>query len=125
MKKSINIIYVTIAILSLTTITSCKLMTSYQGNYGQINQTQVVLANSNFKILGSFNGVATAEKKKLTIEDEEGIVSTAKANLLKNARKAGVDLTGSRTLINVTVDLIQNKKMVTATVSGEIIEFTK
>ncbi len=124
MKKSINIICVTIAILSLTTITSCKL-TSYQGNYGQVNQTQVVLANSNFKILGSFKGVATAKKIKLTIKDEEGIISKAKANLLENAKTAGVSLTGSRTLINVTVDLIQNKKMVTATVSAEIIEFTK
>lgn len=117
-------IYFTFAIIVIGLLTSCKL-TSYQGNYGQVNQTQVVLTNTNFKILGSFKGVATAKKVKMSIRDEEGLVSKAKTNLLENAKTAGVTLTGSRTLINVTVDLIQNKKMATATVSAEIIEFTK
>jgi hypothetical protein len=120
MKKN----YFTLAIIVIGLLSSCKL-TSYQGNYGQVNQTQVLLTNSNFKILGSFKGVAAAKKIKMSIKDEEGIVSKAKANLLENAKTAGVTLTGSRTLINVTVDLIQNKKMVTATVSAEIVEFTK
>jgi hypothetical protein len=120
MKKN----YFTFALIVIGLLSSCKL-TSYQGNYGQLNQTQVLLTNSNFKILGSFKGVATAKKIKMSIKDEEGVVSRAKANLLENAKTAGVTLTGSRTLINVSVDLIQNKKMVTATVSAEIVEFTK
>ena len=113
-----------IAFLSCVALTSCK-VTNYQGNYGHINQSQVVLSGANFNVLGSFKGIASAKKAKLSIRDEEGIVARAKANLIENAKKQGVSLTGSRTLINVTVDLIQNPKMVTATVTAEIIEFTK
>jgi len=120
MKKSIF----GISLISLSLVCSCKI-TSYQGNYGQINQSQVVLSGANFKVLGSFKGVASAKKAKISIKNEEGIVALAKANLIENAKSQGVSLTGSRTLINVSVDLIQNPKMVTATISAEIIEFTK
>ena len=115
-------LYFSIIVVGL--LTSCKVST-YQGNYGQVNQTQVLLSGANFKVLGSFKGIATAKKLKMTIRDMEGLVSTAKTNLLTNAKSAGVDLTGSRTLVNVCVDVIQNRKMVTVTVSAEIIEFTK
>lgn len=119
-----NKLIIGISLTSVVLLSSCKL-TSYQGNYGQLNQSQVVLSGANFKVLGSFKGVASAKKSKISIKNEEGIVALAKANLLENAKSQGVILTGSRTLINVTVDLIQNPKMVTATVSAEIIEFTK
>jgi hypothetical protein len=115
-------IYLTVIILAL--LASCR-PTLYLGNYGQVNQTQVVLSGANFKVLGSFKGIATEKKMKLSVKDQEGLVSKAKANLLINAKAAGVELTGSRTLINVCVDVIQNSKMVTATISAEIIEFTK
>lgn len=111
-------------VISIALLNSCKL-TTYQGNYGQLNQTQVVLNTANFKVLGSFKGIASSKKAKLSIRDERGIISKAKEDLIENAKKAGVTLTGSRTLINVSVDIIQNTKMVTATVSAEIIEFVK
>ena len=114
-------IYLAIFILSL--ISSCK-STSYLGNYGQLNQTQVILSNANFKILGSFKGIATEKKKKMSIRDLEGLISRAKTNLLLSAKSVGVELIGSRTLVNVCVDVIQNRKMITVTISGEIIEFT-
>lgn len=115
-------IYFAIGIISL--LASCK-PTLYLGNYGQVNQTQVVLSEANFKVLGSFKGIATEKNMQLSVKDMEGLISKAKSNLLANAKSAGVELTGSRTLINVCVDVIQNRRMVTATVSGEIIEFTK
>lgn len=120
MKKSI----IGISILTIIVLNSCKL-TRYEGHYGQINQSQVVLSSANFKVLGSFKGIASAKKSKLSIKNEEGIIAMAKANMIENAKNQGVILTGSRTFINVTVDLIQNPKMVTATVTAEIIEFTK
>lgn len=103
---------------------SCK-ATLYVGNYGQVNQTQVVLSGANFKVLGSFTGVATQKKFKMTVQDQQGLISVAKAKILANAKAAGVDLTGSRALVNVCVDVVQNSSKVTVTVSGEIIEFTK
>jgi hypothetical protein len=112
------------AIFLAVTLASCK-PTLYLGNYGQVNQTQVVLSASNFKVLGSFKGIATQKKFKVSVKDQEGLISQAKSNLLANAKTAGVELTGSRTLINVCVDVVQNKNKVTATVSAEIIEFTK
>lgn len=90
-----------------------------------MNQTQVVLSNSSFKVLGSFTGVATYKKKVVSVKQKEGIIAAAKANLLENAKAAGIELVGSRALVNITVDVIQNPRRVTATVSAEIIEFTK
>ncbi|MFM2207165.1 MAG: hypothetical protein RL213_1140 [Bacteroidota bacterium] len=113
-----------ISILLISSFSACK-RTFYIGNYGQGNQTQVVLSGSNFSILGSFKGIATEKKKKVSIRDVEGMISKAKNNLLANAKAAGVELKGSRTLANVSVDIIENRKMVTYTVAAEIIEFTK
>lgn len=103
---------------------SCK-PTFYAGTYGQANQTQVVLSGSNFKVLGSFKGVASEKKMQVSIKDSEGLISKAKTNLLANAKLAGVELTGSRTLVNASVDITQNQRMMTATMSAEIVEFTK
>ncbi len=108
----------------LFSLVSCK-QTLYMGDFGQTSQTQVVLSGANFKVLGSFKGVATFKKNVISIKDKEGAISMAKQNLLENAKQAGVELTGSRTLINITTDCVQNFKMVTITVSAEIIEFTK
>jgi hypothetical protein len=105
-------------------ITSCQ-VTSYTGSYGQINQSQVVLSEANFIVLGSFTGTATEKKYKMSVKDQEGLISLAKTTLLQNAAAAGAELKGSRALINVAVDIVQNKNVATVTVSGDIIEFTK
>lgn len=103
---------------------ACK-PTTYLGNFGQVNQTQVVLSNANFNVLGSFKGIATEKKMKLSVKNKEGLISQAKADLLANAKAQGVEMTGARTLTHVCVDVIANAKSVTATVSAEIIEFVK
>ena len=105
-------------------LSSCK-TTSYTGSLGQVTQTQVVLTGSNFKVLGSFSGTASEKIEVIGIKNRQGLVAQAKANMLANAKSAGVDLTGSRALVNVAVDVIQNKNRVTTTVSAEIIEFSK
>ena len=46
-------------------------------------------------------------------------------NLLANAKASGIELTGSRTLVNITTDLVQNKNRITVTLSADIIEFVK
>jgi hypothetical protein len=120
MKK--QYLFLTLAIILVTA--SCK-PTLYTGNYGQVNQTQVVLSNANFNVLGSFTGTAIAKKSVTTIKNKEGLISLAKKDLLANARNAGVELKGSRTLMNITTDVIQNEKHVKVVVCAEIIEFTR
>lgn len=105
-------------------LSSCK-QTSFAGGYGQLNQTQVVLSNANFKVLGSFAGTASMKKMLLGVKDKEGLIAQAKADLLAKAKAGGAELIGSRALINVTVDLVQNANRITATVSADVIEFTK
>ena len=101
----------------------CKSPSLYSGGYQQHNQTQTILSGSNFEVLGSFSGTATEKIMTGNITNKEGIVSQAKSNLLKEAKAAGVELVGSRTLVNVSVDIIETKKRITATMSAEIIEF--
>jgi hypothetical protein len=105
-------------------LSACK-PTLYLGNYGQVNQTQVVLSGNNFKVLGSFTGVASESKNVIGIKNKEGLIAQAKADLLAKAKSAGIELTGSRALVNVAVDVIQNDNRITTTVSAEIIEFNR
>lgn len=114
----------TLAAIFVTVLTSCK-PTVYLGSLGNVNQTQVILTKGNFKVLGSFSGTASSSKMLIGIKNKQGIVAEAKANLLENAKKGGAELTGSRTFINMTTDLVENADRVTATVSAEVIEFSK
>ena len=116
MKK---IIFIIILAVSLT---SCR-SSMHSGGYQQQNQTQTVLSSANFTVLGSFTGTATEKIMTGNITNKEGIVSQAKAKMLEKARTAGVELIGSRTLVNVSVDIIETKKRISATLSAEIIEF--
>ena len=121
MKKIILIICVIIG------MSSCKTI-QFGGSdsfYGQVNQTQVVLNGNNFRVLGSFTGNATSKKKLFNIKNRDGLVSEAKKEFLNNARAAGVELTGSRAIVNTSVDYMTNMDRITVTFSGEIIEFVK
>ncbi|EDM43183.1 hypothetical protein SCB49_11929 [unidentified eubacterium SCB49] len=117
-----HVLFSTLVLILLTA--SCK-PTLYTGNYGQVNETQIVLSNANFNVLGSFTGTAIAKKNVTTIKNKEGLIALAKKDLLANAKNAGVELKGSRTLMNITTDVIQNEKHVKVVVCAEIIEFTK
>ncbi len=110
-----------IGVVSL--LASCA--TSYEISSSSINQTHVELTSANFNNLGSYSGNVTEKKMKAGIKNMEGIISRAKKDLIENARKDGVELTGSRTLTNVSVDVMKNWRRMTVTISAEIIEFTK
>ncbi|WP_452228189.1 DUF6567 family protein [Lacinutrix sp. MEBiC02404] len=107
----------------ITLFASCKSASLHRGGYNQLNQTQTVLSSSNFNVLGSFSGTATEKIVTGNITNKEGIIAQAKAKLLENAKAAGITLTGSRALINVTIDVTETKKRINATISAEIIEF--
>jgi hypothetical protein len=117
MKKTIFILVIALA------LTSCKTSSIYSGGYQQQNQTQTVLSSSNFNVLGSFTGTATEKIMTGNITNKEGVISQAKAKMLEQAKAAGIELIGSRALVNVSVDLIETKKRISATMTAEIIEF--
>lgn len=107
--------------------TSC-LPVQYGGSnafYGQVNQTEIVLNQNNFNVLGSFSGRAVGNVNAFSVKDKNGLVSQAKQNFLDNAKAAGVTLTGGRAIVNSCVDYVTNGKKVAVTFSAEIIEFTK
>lgn len=118
MKRS----YIVLTLFAILITASCK-PTLYVGNYGEVNQTQVVLSNGNFNVLGSFTGTSMAKKNVTSIKNKSGLIALAKTDLLQNAKNAGVELTGSRTLINISTDIIQNDKHVKVVISADIIEF--
>lgn len=110
--------------LSLATfLTSCA--TIYEADYGNINQTEIVLTNANFNNLGNFHGSVTEKRTKVSIKNMEGLISRAKADLLLNAKNAGVEVKGSRMLVNISVDVMKNFRRITVTVNADVIEFTK
>ncbi|HMQ60781.1 MAG TPA: hypothetical protein PKE06_08935 [Flavilitoribacter sp.] len=113
-----------IGVFAILILNSCK-TTIYGGYIGQSVSTTIELSEANFKVLGSFTGSASARKAVWSIKDKTGVVSDAKNDLIANAKKAGIELTGARTLINITTDIIQNPNRITCTMSAEIIEFTK
>ena len=53
-------------------MTSCKVtyFDSNNAHYGQLNQTQVVLKENNFKVLGSFQGQYTTKVRLMNIKDK-------------------------------------------------------
>ncbi|WP_299838112.1 DUF6567 family protein [uncultured Tenacibaculum sp.] len=110
-----------LSVISLS-IFSCK-TSSYIPNVGQIHKTNVVLNKGNFEVLGSFSGTAYMKKKQFNFKNNEGILAMAKANLLENAKNKGIELKGSRALVNITTDIIEHSKKIKATITAEIIEF--
>ncbi|MFT6048460.1 DUF6567 family protein [Patiriisocius sp. Uisw_047] len=117
MKKIIFILVIS------AVFTSCKTSSLYSGGYQQQNQTQTILSSANFNVLGSFTGTASEKIMTGNISKKQGIISQAKEKMLEKAKKAGIELIGSRALVNVSVDLIETKNRISATMSAEIIEF--
>jgi hypothetical protein len=102
-------------------IQSCKPV-KYKAYFDKQNTTEVVLSQSNFKVLGHFTGKAIV-KKTTYFKGSEGLLAKAREDLLKNAEEAGYPLTGSRTLINISVDFIESKTKIKAVISADMIEF--
>lgn len=120
MKKS-TFLLVTVGLFVL--FSSCKptMYTTHTSN--EINSS-VILTKNNFKNLGTFSGLATARMNTIGVKNREGVISEARKNLLQNAKEAGVELTGSRTLVNMSIDAVSNSNRVTVTIVSDIIEFT-
>ena len=117
-----QLFYVTLLSVSLL---ACK-PTSFISSVGNVNSTEISLDQANFKVLGSYTGTYTTKKKLANIKNNIGLVSNAKLDLLKNAEADGVTLDGgARTLSNVVIDVVENNKRLTCTITAEIIEFTK
>ena len=114
----------TILICSLFFASCSKTIYTYTGIMGNNTQTEVILERNNFKTLGTFSGTITEKKLSRDKTNVEGIISQARKQMLENAKLAGVELTGSRTVTNVAVDMIQNEVRVIVTYSATIIEFT-
>jgi len=63
--------------------------------------------------------------KSAILKKTDGLVSMAKTDLYENAKAAGVEMNGSRTLINISVDIVENNYAAKCTISADIIEFIK
>ena len=117
-----------LVVVALCALSSCK-TTSYTSTLGNTVQTNVVLSQANFEVLGSFTGTASAKINRINIlktdssSDNIGLIAQAKENLMINMISKGYLMTGSRTLINVTIDQIENKDMIVITMSADLIEF--
>ncbi len=93
-----------------------------------LNQTQVVLSEANFKVVKNVS-TSVVYKKNLRF-DAEQLKQSAYAALVKEAK-----LTGSQTLINVTMEQVKRERLPfflgitkeenAIIVSGTVIEFTK
>lgn len=117
-----TVIKLVLIFFTLSVFAACK-ATVYTNSIGNTSNTVVKLEDANFKVLGSFVGTATAKRKIINIKEDSGLLVKAKKALLEEAKAAGVELTGARTLINVVVDIVENRRRVTCTMSAEIVEF--
>ena len=109
-------------LFALCGLSSCK-STFFTSTIGNAVQTTVVLSQPNFNMLGTFKGSASAKKSQVFIKGDSGLIAQAKENLIASMISKGFSMTGSRTLVNVTVDQIENENLVVVTMSADLIEF--
>lgn len=93
-------------------LSSCQL-TTYTGSFDQAGHTQVVLSEANFNTLGSFVGIASGKKYQLTVQGQEGLISLARRDLYSKVKERGIVMDGSKMLVNISIDVAQNKNRVT------------
>lgn len=121
MKK--QVLFVTIAIMSLLCLSSCaKGFYSHCTSNMNMNQTQVVLSQNNFRVVKTVH--ASVDFDNEPGFDEDLLEQSAYSALLKEAK-----LEGAQVLINVTVESVTRKSVFsnyyTVHVTGVVIEFTK
>lgn len=149
MKNTIKLII--IAILPLFIVFSCSstktvVATKVQSvsAYGKLNNTQVILSKPNFIVLGSYTGTSSLRKDYSTtttaVNDFSGRVvqrgskdditinyvgpvAEARLNLWDNAKKNGVDISGSVALMNVEISKVEDGVNANVTISADIIKF--
>jgi hypothetical protein len=120
MKKNITLF---ITVLIMLALSSCGIHSTLSSNQNQ-NQTQVVLARKNYKIIQKVTGSATNTSIFGIGGGMRALVSRARAKMLDN-----IDFAGSRAIINENIET--NDRIIffvntkTVTVSAYLIEFTE
>ena len=123
MKKFLSICAFVAATLSLT---GCFGISSLQSTNHNLTQTQVVLSENNFNVVGLAYGEATATYIcGFCAVSKEALRNNAIHEMSKNA-----NLTGSQTLTNVTVSssihmITPFWMQITYSATGNIVEFTE
>lgn len=102
-------------------LSSCLDPLVHTGQYGIKNKTEIEIGDSNFKTLGSFSGSSIQTLNYRF--DHPGLIAEARKDLWKNAKNAGINLNSSVCLYNVNVELINNKKLSTVTITADIVSF--
>ncbi len=127
--KKLSIVLTIFAGLFLASCSTGRYATNSQNL--NLNQTQVVLSEANFKVVKQVQTyVVYSQKLKF---DAQQLKQSAYAQLVKEA-----ELTGSQTIVNVTMEQVQREKMGLLSgflgfrkydnailVSGTVIEFIK
>ena len=105
-----------VAAFALTTVlaSSCLPLKSLTSNQN-VNQTQVILNQANFKVIGIARGEAKGSS------DAKVLMQNAYAKMIENA-----NLTGSQALVNINYERRdKNNRYTHVVASATIIEFTK
>lgn len=114
-----------VAFLSATCLSSCGVNTHLVSNQN-LSQTQVILHNENFRVLGEASGSATATYiLGIGGLSRKAARSNAVSEMYKTAR-----LTGSQTIVNINVHqhvggVYPLYFKVAYTATGQIVEFVK
>jgi len=114
-----------VTFLSATCLSSCGVNTHLVSNHN-LSQTQVLLQNEKFRVLGEASGTAKATYIiGIGGLSQKAIMSNAVADMYRNAR-----LTGAQTIINTNVHshmggMFPFYYKVTYIATGQIVEFIK
>ena len=112
-------------VLAMTVMmASCSTPVTYKAYYDKTTETRVVLNKKNFRVLGHFQGESVV-KKTTNFKRSEGMLAKAREDLIQHAEKAGYALSGSRMLVNVTVDYIETDGYIKTIMAADMIEFTE
>ncbi len=122
MKKPLK--FLAIAFIAVLALSSCGVSNNLAFNLN-LNNTEVVLSQANFKVVGTVNSSVTAKYIfGIGGNNQRAMEANAVAELTQKA-----NLTGSQALVNVTVHRSSKTVLFIETITfyaeGTVIEFTK
>lgn len=120
--------FTTILFLNSCVTTSAPksmVIAKYTPEYAPVEKQKIILSEANFNFLGAFSGTVIKKYVTPSIENDQGLIAMAKQTMLTNAKKRGVELTGSRVLTNISIDIVRNNSSIATTFCADIIEFKK
>lgn len=86
--------------------------------------TRIKIETNNFKNLGFFVGVSSIKKKTINLKEREALVSQAKRNMIAAAGE-NYKIGSSTVFINQKVEFLENRAIISCTISADLIEFVK